>query len=78
MTHPSESKHITSASGDFLGLALDDWEAIPTNISTIIDPLDEKNVGRAEYQGKMPTDNYLAYNFTNPDDTRTTPAGTTL
>ncbi|KAI6136995.1 phosphoesterase family-domain-containing protein [Pisolithus sp. B1] len=68
VTHPSEPNYIASVGGDFFGLFDDDFEAIPTNMSTIVDLLDEKNIGWAEYQENMPTDGYQGYNFTNPDN----------
>ncbi|KAG6326620.1 hypothetical protein ID866_12469, partial [Astraeus odoratus] len=67
LTHPSEPNYVASAGGDYFGLASDDLVSIPSNISTIVDLLEEKGISWAEYQENMPTDGYQGYSFTNPD-----------
>lgn len=77
VTHPSEPNYIASVSGDFYGLADDDfycafssvWSSrlaasfltdrpiradIPSNVSTIVDLLEAKNVSWATYQEVRP------------------------
>jgi hypothetical protein len=68
VTHPSEPNYLAAAGGDFFGLAGDTLEYIPTNMSTIVDLLDQKNVSWATYQENMPSDGYEGYNFTNSDN----------
>ncbi|KAG6334228.1 hypothetical protein ID866_4858 [Astraeus odoratus] len=68
VTHPSEPNYISSVGGDFFGLASDDLTHIPTNISTVVDLLEQKNISWAEYQENMPTDGYEPFNYTNPDN----------
>jgi hypothetical protein len=68
VTHPSEPNYLAAAGGDFFGLAADALEYIPTNMSTIVDLLDQKNVSWATYQENMPSDGYEGYNFTNSDN----------
>ncbi|KAG1758028.1 phosphoesterase family-domain-containing protein [Suillus lakei] len=68
VTHPSEPNYLAAVGGDFFGLATDNLEAIPTNMSTVVDLLDQKNISWATYQENMPTDGYGAYNFTNSDN----------
>ncbi|KAH7883978.1 phosphoesterase family-domain-containing protein [Phlebopus sp. FC_14] len=68
VTHPSEPNYLAAGGGDFWGLASDNMEAIPSNISTIADLLDQKNISWSEYQENMPTDGYGGFNFTNPDN----------
>lgn len=68
LTHPSEPNYIGSVGGNFWGLDNDDLEYIPSNISTIVDLLDQKNISWAEYQENMPADGYGGFNYTNPDN----------
>ncbi|KAG1809990.1 phosphoesterase family-domain-containing protein [Suillus plorans] len=68
VTHPSEPNYLAAVGGDFFGLAADALEYIPTNISTIADLLDQKNISWATYQENMPTDGYEGYNYTNSDN----------
>ncbi|KAG1889282.1 phosphoesterase family-domain-containing protein [Suillus subluteus] len=67
VTHPSEPNYLAAVGGDFFGLPGDLLEYIPTNISTVVDLLDQKNISWATYQENMPTDGYEPYNFTNSD-----------
>jgi hypothetical protein len=68
VTHPSEPNYLAAVGGDFFGLAADTLEYIPTNISTVVDLLEQKNISWSTYQENMPTDGYEPYNFTNPDN----------
>ncbi|PCH37423.1 hypothetical protein WOLCODRAFT_109837 [Wolfiporia cocos MD-104 SS10] len=67
MTHPSEPNYIAVAGGDFFGNAVDDFRAIPQNISTIVDLLEAKNISWSSYQESMPYDGYTGYNYTSYD-----------
>ncbi|KAF9229734.1 hypothetical protein BS17DRAFT_771841 [Gyrodon lividus] len=68
VTHTSEPNYLAAGGGDFWGLYNDNLEYIPSNISTIVDLLDEKDISWAVYQENMPTDDYGGFNFTNPDN----------
>jgi hypothetical protein len=68
VTHPSEPNYLAAAGGDFFGLATDIFEAVPTNMSTIVDLLDQKNISWSSYQENMPTDGYGGFNYTNQAD----------
>ncbi|KAF9229732.1 hypothetical protein BS17DRAFT_771839 [Gyrodon lividus] len=68
VTHPSEPNYLAAAGGDFWGLADDTLEYIPSNISTIVDLLEQKGISWSSYQENMPTDGYAGFNFTNPDN----------
>lgn len=68
VTHPSEPNYLAAVGGDFFGLATDNMEYIPTNVSTVVDLLEQKNISWATYQENMPTDGYEPFNFTNPDN----------
>ncbi|KAH9934149.1 phosphoesterase family-domain-containing protein [Fomitopsis serialis] len=67
MTHPSEPNYIAVTGGDFFGNGADDFRAIPMNISTVVDLLEQKNVSWASYQESMPYDGYTGYNYTSFD-----------
>jgi len=67
VTHPSEPNYVSVVGGDFFGLGDDNMYNIPSNISTIVDLLDQKNISWASYQESMPTDDYGGYNFTSPN-----------
>ncbi|KAH7921158.1 hypothetical protein BV22DRAFT_1038992 [Leucogyrophana mollusca] len=68
VTHTSEPNYLAAGGGDFWGLYDDDFEAVPNNISTIVDLLDQKSISWSAYQENMPTDGYGGYNYTNQAD----------
>jgi acid phosphatase len=49
-THPSEPNYAASVAGDNFGMDNDDFHAIPSNVSTVVDLLDTKGISWAEYQ----------------------------
>ncbi|EGN92691.1 hypothetical protein SERLA73DRAFT_116988 [Serpula lacrymans var. lacrymans S7.3] len=67
VTHTSEPNYLAAAGGDFWGLYDDNFEAVPTNISTVVDLLDQKAISWSSYQENMPTDGYEGFNYTNSD-----------
>ncbi|KAJ3034588.1 hypothetical protein HDV00_004860 [Rhizophlyctis rosea] len=68
VTHPSEPNYMAVAGGSFFGNCDDAEHHVPSNVSTVIDLLDTKNISWATYQENMPTDGFQGFNFTNPDD----------
>ncbi|KIJ68843.1 hypothetical protein HYDPIDRAFT_107104 [Hydnomerulius pinastri MD-312] len=67
VTHPSEPNYLAAGGGDFWGLPDDSLVHVPSNVSTIVDLLEEKSISWSSYQENMPTDGYAGYNYTNPD-----------
>ncbi|KAH8093090.1 phosphoesterase family-domain-containing protein [Cristinia sonorae] len=67
VTHPSEPNYAASMGGDFFGMGDDDLYNIPSNISTIVDLLQAKNVSWAAYQENLPFDGYQGFNFKSPN-----------
>lgn len=65
LTHPSEPNYMAAAGGDFWGCADDALYHIPSNISTIVDLLEAKNVSWASYQENLPTDGFEGFNFSS-------------
>jgi phospholipase C len=63
VTHPSEPNYIASVGGDFFGLGDDNYYNIPSNISTVVDLLEAKNISWAEYQENMPTEASPVYSY---------------
>jgi len=47
----------------------DDFNRIPSNISTVVDLLDTKGISWGEYQEDMPYAGYTGFNFTNQQNT---------
>lgn len=52
-------------SGDNFGMDNDDFNEIPSNISTIVDLLDTKGISWAEYQEDMPYAGFQGFNYSN-------------
>ncbi|KAF8126676.1 phosphoesterase family-domain-containing protein [Mycena galopus ATCC 62051] len=66
VTHPSEPNYIASAGGDFFGASGDYMFHIPSNISCIVDLLEEREVTWATYQENMPTDSFYGNSCASP------------
>lgn len=54
VTHPSEPNYVASHGGDYFGMDNDALNFIDSNISTVVDLLDEKKISWGEYQEDMP------------------------
>ncbi|TCD62837.1 hypothetical protein EIP91_006350 [Steccherinum ochraceum] len=67
VTHPSEPNYAASVGGDFWGMGDDNLYNIPSNISTVFDLLEAKNISWAAYQENLPFDGYQGFNFTQPN-----------
>ncbi|KAJ7438392.1 phosphoesterase family-domain-containing protein [Mycena galericulata] len=67
VTHPSEPNYIASVGGDFFGAHDDNMYHIPSNISCVVDLLEDKGVSWATYQENMPTDEYYGVSYTAPN-----------
>ncbi|KAI0306225.1 phosphoesterase family-domain-containing protein [Multifurca ochricompacta] len=63
LTHPSEPNYVAGVAGDFWGMANDGFFAIPSNISTIVDLLDTKDISWASYQENAPADGFTGFSF---------------
>ncbi|KAJ7776308.1 phosphoesterase family-domain-containing protein [Mycena metata] len=67
VTHPSEPNYIASVGGDFFGAHGDSMYHIPSNISCVVDLLEDKDVSWATYQESMPSDEFYGFAATSPD-----------
>ncbi|KAM7198873.1 Phosphoesterase family domain containing protein [Naviculisporaceae sp. PSN 640] len=54
VTHPSQPNYVASVAGDTFGLDNDKFFAFPSNISTVVDLLDTRQITWAEYQEHLP------------------------
>ncbi|KAJ7626740.1 phosphoesterase family-domain-containing protein [Mycena rosella] len=64
VTHPSEPNYVAALGGDFFGMHDDNMYHIPSNISTIVDLLEDKKISWATYQENMPEDGYYGFTYT--------------
>ncbi|KAI9745889.1 MAG: hypothetical protein M1818_000570 [Claussenomyces sp. TS43310] len=64
-THPSEPNYAAVVGGDNFGLDADDFNALPANISTVVDLLDTKGISWAEYQEHIPYAGFQGFNYSN-------------
>jgi acid phosphatase len=64
-THPSEPNYCAAACGENFGMENDDFHAIPSNVSTVVDLLDTKGISWAEYQEDLPYPGFQGYNYSN-------------
>jgi acid phosphatase len=65
VTHPSMPNYAAAISGDYFGINHDDQVAIPSNVSTIVDLLEEKGVSWGEYQEDMPYTGFQGFEYRN-------------
>jgi len=65
VTHPSMPNYAAAISGDYYGINHDDMIAIPKNVSTIVDLLEEKGVSWGEYQEDMPYTGFEGKEYRN-------------
>jgi acid phosphatase len=65
VTHPSMPNYAAAISGDYYGINHDDMTAIPSNVSTIVDLLEEKGVSWGEYQEDMPYTGFEGFEYRN-------------
>ncbi|KAG6860741.1 hypothetical protein C0995_008005 [Termitomyces sp. Mi166 len=66
LTHPSEPNYVASVGGEFFGIDTDDLLNLPTNVSSIVDLLEDKGISWAEYQEDMPFTGFTEFQFLNP------------
>ncbi|KAL4952451.1 phosphoesterase family-domain-containing protein [Aspergillus filifer] len=67
LTHPSEPNYCAAAGGDTFGMDNDDFQRVPSNVSTVVDLLDTKYISWAEYQEHMPYPGFQGYNYSNQE-----------
>jgi acid phosphatase len=68
VTHPSEPNYCAVMAGDHFGMDSDDFIAIPSNISTVVDLLDTKGISWAEYQEDLPYAGFQGFNYSTQNN----------
>jgi acid phosphatase len=59
LTHPSQPNYVATLAGDYFGLNHDNVVYIPSNISTVVDLLEARNVSWGAYMEDIPSPGYL-------------------
>ncbi|KAK7733308.1 hypothetical protein SLS53_008205 [Cytospora paraplurivora] len=65
VTHPSEPNYIASHGGDYFGLDNDKLHFIDSNVSSIVDLLEENNIAWGEYQEDAPYSGFEGFAWVN-------------
>lgn len=65
VTHPSEPNYMATAGGDYFGLDGDPFTAVPENVSTIVDLLEDKGISWGFYQEDMPYSGFQGFDWVN-------------
>ncbi|KAJ7302138.1 phosphoesterase family-domain-containing protein [Mycena albidolilacea] len=67
LTHPSEPNYVAAIGGDFFGMHDDNMYHIPSNITTVVDLLEDKDISWATYQENMAADAFYGFTFSAPN-----------
>ncbi|KAL9127129.1 MAG: hypothetical protein Q9217_003937 [Psora testacea] len=67
VTHPSEPNYIASVGGEYFGMDNDNFLAVPSNVSTVVDLIEDKGISWAEYQEDMPYTGFEGFQYRNKD-----------
>src|ERR1700761_1856324 len=54
VTHPSEPNYVACVGGEYFGMDNDNFNALPENVSTVIDLLEDRGISWGEYQEDQP------------------------
>ncbi|KAF7159427.1 hypothetical protein CNMCM6106_006700 [Aspergillus hiratsukae] len=65
IAHPSEPNYCAAAAGDDFGMDNDNFNQIPTNVSTVADLLNTKGISWGEYQEALPHPGFQGFNYSN-------------
>ncbi|MCJ1309814.1 hypothetical protein MMC25_003475 [Agyrium rufum] len=65
VTHPSEPNYAAAIGGDTFGMDNDNFNQVPSNISTVIDLLEDKGISWGHYQEDMPYSGFEGYSWVN-------------
>ncbi|KAL2072992.1 hypothetical protein VTL71DRAFT_10316 [Oculimacula yallundae] len=69
LSHPSQPNYIASICGDYFGLNHDGLIKIPSNVSTVVDLFDAKNIEWKGYFESLPGPGYMGEGSTSSDGT---------
>ncbi|KAK1761194.1 putative acid phosphatase [Echria macrotheca] len=58
-THPSQPNYVASIGGDYFGMNHDEMARIPTNVSTVVDLLESREISWAGYFENLPGPGFM-------------------
>lgn len=65
VTHPSEPNYCAAIGGDYFGMDNDNFNEVPSNISSIVDLLEAKGISWGHYQEDMPYSGFEGFSWVN-------------
>lgn len=65
VTHPSEPNYMAAVGGDYFGLNGDPFIAVPQNVSSVVDLLEDKGISWGLYQEDMPYTGFQGFGWVN-------------
>jgi len=65
VTHPSEPNYVAAIGGDNFGMDNDNFNAVASNVSTVIDLLEARGISWSEYQEDMPYTGFEGFSWVN-------------
>ncbi|KAG6830001.1 hypothetical protein H0H92_002692 [Tricholoma furcatifolium] len=65
VTHPSQPNYVSSVGGDYFGIDNDNLLNVPSNVSTVVDLLEDKGISWGEYQEDMPYTGFTGLDYPN-------------
>lgn len=66
VAEPSQPAYVAAASGDYFGTNSDSFEVFHSNISTIVDLLDDRGISWADYNEGLPYSGFDGFEYDNP------------
>jgi acid phosphatase len=66
VTHPSEPNYVAVVGGDDFGIGDDSLHAIPQQVASVVDLLEDAGISWAEYEEDMPYTGFQGFNYTDP------------
>lgn len=67
VTHPSEPNYVAAIGGDNFGMDNDNFNAVPGNVSTVVDLLEDKGISWSQYQEDMPYSGFEGMAWVNQE-----------
>ncbi|KAK0617289.1 phosphoesterase family-domain-containing protein [Immersiella caudata] len=65
VTHPSQPNYAAAVAGDYFGMDHDEFVSFPSNIFTVVDLLETRNISWGEYQEHIPHAGFRGMNYSN-------------
>ncbi len=60
-----EPNYVAAIGGEYFGMNNDGFNAIPSNVSTVIDLLEDKGISWSEYQEDLPYSGFEGFAWVN-------------